>query len=38
VSAAAASSMFQFTEQTPNDVKFFLNSKNIKIRKNVKIQ
>ncbi len=38
VSAAAVSSMFQFTEQTPNDVKLYLNSKNIKIRKNVKIQ
>jgi len=36
-SAAGVSSMFQFTEKTPNDVKSFLQSNGIKIRKNVKI-
>lgn len=36
--AAAVSSMFQFTEKTPNDVKSFLLSNGIKIRKNVKLQ
>lgn len=36
-SAAGISSMFQFTENTPNEVKSFLIQKKINVRKNVKV-
>ena len=35
-SAVAAASMFHFTEQTPAQAKFFLQSKNIPVRTNFK--
>jgi cyclase len=37
-SAVGVSSMFQFTDQTPNQIKNFLNFKGIQIRKNVQFK
>lgn len=38
ISAVGISSMFQFTEKTPNEIKVFLNYKGVQVRKNVKIR